>query len=66
MFSPELLISGQLVRVLDEWCWPGGPELALLYRRSTKMPKRIAAFIEFTIEVVNAFDPLELTIEHRV
>ncbi|MEO7152680.1 MAG: LysR family transcriptional regulator [Burkholderiaceae bacterium] len=65
MFSPGLLSSGQLVRLLGDWRWPGGPELSLLYRRLPRQPRRISAFIEFAANAVAAFDPLEMTLEHR-
>lgn len=65
MFAPHLLSSGRLVRVLGEWQWPGGPQFSILYRRSANPPRRITAFIEFATDAVNAFDPLELTLEHR-
>jgi DNA-binding transcriptional LysR family regulator len=65
MFSPELLESGSLLRMLGEWQWTGGPELSILYRRTTRLPRRIAAFIEFAMEAVAAFDPLEMTLQRR-
>ncbi len=65
MFSPDLLRSGQLVRLLSEWQWPGGPELSLLYRRLPRQPRRVSAFIEFAMNAVAVFDPAEMTIEHR-
>jgi len=65
MFSPDLLRSGQLVRLLSEWHWPGGPELSLLYRRLSRQPRRVSAFIEFATSAVAVFDPAEMTIEHR-
>ena len=65
MFAPGLLSSGRLTRLLAEWAWPGGPELSLLYRRGARLPRRVTAFIEFAVEAVTAFDPLELTLEHR-
>lgn len=65
MFTPHLLSSGRLMRLLADWSWPGGPELSLLYRRSASPPRRITAFIEFAVEAITAFDPLELTLEQR-
>ncbi|HEX2541396.1 MAG TPA: LysR family transcriptional regulator [Caldimonas sp.] len=65
MFAPHLLSSGRLVRVLADWQWPGGPPFHVLYRRSTNPPRRITAFVEFAVDAVSAFDPLELTLEHR-
>jgi DNA-binding transcriptional LysR family regulator len=65
MFAPQLLSSGRLVRVLADWRWPGGPQFSVLYRRSANPPRRITAFVEFAVEAVGAFDPLELTLEAR-
>lgn len=65
MFDPALLSSGQLVRVLDDWQWPGGPVLNLIYRKSRSMPRRIEAFMNFAIETVRAFDPMGLTMKAR-
>lgn len=63
MFAPHLLASGQLVRLLADWQWPGGPQFSMLYRRTPNPPRRITAFIEFAVATVAAFDPLGLTLE---
>jgi LysR family transcriptional regulator for bpeEF and oprC len=65
MFSPQLLSSGQLVRVLGQWEWTGGPELSMLYRRGARLPRRITAFMDFAVEAVRRFDPLGATLQSR-
>lgn len=65
MFSPELITSGRLVRLMTDWQWPGGPALSMVYRKQTPQPRRIAAFIDFMVESTAAFDPLEHTLVHR-
>lgn len=62
-FSPELLRSGRLVRVLDDWSWPGGPALSLLHRRTARLPRRVAAFVDFVVESIAQFDPDAQTFE---
>jgi DNA-binding transcriptional LysR family regulator len=63
MFNPALLSTGRLVRVLEAWDWPGGPELSMLYRRTARLPRRIVAFMEFAEDAVRAFDPMGMTVE---
>lgn len=63
MFTPALLSTGRLVRVLEKWRWIGGPELSMLYRRAPKLPRRITAFMDFAEEAVRAFDPMGMTLE---
>ena len=65
MFSPELIESGRLVRVLTDWKWPGGPKLSIMYRKQSPQPRRILAFIDFMMEVIQTFDPHEYTLTHR-
>jgi DNA-binding transcriptional LysR family regulator len=65
MFSPELIDSGRLVRVLTEWQWPGGPILSVVYRKQSPQPLRIAAFIQFLMNCIGAFDPNEQTLVHQ-
>jgi DNA-binding transcriptional LysR family regulator len=56
-FSPALLHGGRLVRVLGDWSWPGGPALSLLYRRSSRLPRRVSVFIDFVADAISRFDP---------
>jgi LysR family transcriptional regulator for bpeEF and oprC len=65
MFSPELIDSGRLVRVLTEWLWPGGPILSVVYRKQSPQPLRIAAFIQFLVDCIGSFDSNEYTFLHR-
>lgn len=65
MFAPELIDSGRLVRVLTEWQWPGGPVLSVVYRKQSPQPLRIAAFIQFLVDSIGAFDPNEYTLVHQ-
>ncbi len=65
MFSPELIDSGRLVRVLTEWQWPGGPVLSVVYRKQSPQPLRIAAFIQFLVDSIAAFDPDGYTLVHQ-
>jgi DNA-binding transcriptional LysR family regulator len=62
-FSPELLRSGRLVRVLDDWSWPGAPALSLLHRRTARLPRRVAAFVDFVVEAFAGFDADRETFE---
>jgi LysR family transcriptional regulator for bpeEF and oprC len=65
MFTPKLIDSGRLVRVLAEWQWPGGPVLSVVYRKQSPQPLRIAAFIQFLAHSVEVFDPAEYTLVHH-
>lgn len=64
LFDPTLIASGQLKRVLGGWTCGGGPPIYVLYRKSSHLPGRVAAFLDFTEEAVAAFDPEELTMIH--
>ena len=65
MFSPELIRSGRLIRLLTEWQWTGAPGMSLVYRRQSPQPRRIAAFIDFMAAATAAFDPEEITLTHE-
>lgn len=47
LLNPELVASGRLTRVLTGWECPGGPDIYLLYRRTSRRDPRVKAFIEF-------------------
>ena len=47
----------------DDWSWPGGPTLSLLHRRTARLPRRVAAFVEFVVEALAGFDPDSETFE---
>ena len=61
LFDPALLASGALVPLLPGWTCPPGPQLYALYRRTPRLPARIAAFLDFTAECLAVFDPEERT-----
>jgi DNA-binding transcriptional LysR family regulator len=64
LFDPALVTSGQLRKVLTEWTCPGAPSFYAIYRRTPRMPAKIAAFIDFVVDAFAAFDPNQLTIIH--
>ena len=64
LFDPALISSGRLRKVLGDWNWLGGPSWYAIYRRTSHMPAKIAAFLDFVVEALVAFDPNELTIVH--
>ncbi len=63
-FDPALIASGQLRRVLKDWSCPSGPPIFAMYRKTTRMPPKIAAFLAFVEEAFAAFDPEEITLLH--
>jgi DNA-binding transcriptional LysR family regulator len=62
LFDPALITSGRLRKVLKDWNCPGGPAHYAIYRKTLRMPAKIAAFLDFVTEALAAFDPDELTI----
>jgi len=64
MFDPALITSGRLRKVLNDWTCQNAPSLYAIYRKTARMPPKIAAFLEFTAEAFAAFDPDELTLSH--
>ncbi len=64
LFDPTLITSGQLRKVLTEWTCLGGVSIYAIYRRTPRMPAKIAAFIDFVADAFAAFDPNELNIIH--
>lgn len=65
MFDPTLVTSGRPSRLLPSWSCPGGQSVYALYRRTPRLPGRIAAFLAFVEEALAAFDADEITIRHR-
>ncbi len=57
LLHPQFVDSGRLVRVLGDWECPGGPDLHLVYRKSSRGNPRVTAFLDFVEEVFAAFDP---------
>lgn len=64
-FHPSLIGSGQLRRVLTDWSCPPGFPIFAMYRKTTRMPPKLAAFLEFVEEAFAAFDPEEVTLLHN-
>ncbi len=64
MFDPALITSGRLRKVLNDWTCLKAPSLYAIYRKTARMPPKIAAFLEFTAEAFAAFDPDEITLSH--
>jgi hypothetical protein len=64
MFDPALITSGRLRKVLGEWQCVGGVPIYALYRKSSPMPPKIAAFLEFVGECFAEFDQQEITLTH--
>jgi DNA-binding transcriptional LysR family regulator len=64
-FDPGLLSSGRLRRLLPDWHCPAGFPVYAMYRRSGRMPAKLAAVLEFVAEAFAAFDPEEVTLIHR-
>ena len=64
-FDPYLIASGQLHRVLADWTCPPGFPIFAMYRKTTRTPPKVAAFLKFVEEAFAAFDPEEITLYHR-
>src|SRR5260221_1722049 len=64
MFDPALITSGRLRKVLNDWTCQNAPSLYAIYRKTVRMPPKIAAFLESTAEAFAAFDPDQLTLSH--
>ena len=57
LLNPELVHSGRLVRILDGWACPGGPDLHVLYRKGARENPRCSVFLDFIESVFAQFDP---------
>jgi DNA-binding transcriptional LysR family regulator len=66
IFDPELIKSGRLKPLLSAWQWLGAPPVYALYRKASRTPAKITAFIDFVEQAFVAFDPEELTLIHNV
>lgn len=66
MFDPALITSGRLRKVLNDWTCTSAHSLNIyaIYRRTARMPPKIAAFLQFAADAFAAFDPEELTLIH--
>ena len=65
MFDPALITSGRLRKVLGDWQCVGAQPIYALYRKSSTMPPKIAAFLEFVGECFAGFDRDEVTLTHN-
>lgn len=63
-FDPSLIASGQLRRVLADWSCLGGFNIHAMFRKSPRMPPKLAVFLEFVAQAFAAFDPDEVTLVH--
>lgn len=64
-FDPSLVASGRLRTVLADWsCQGGGFNIYAMFHRSSRMPPKLAAFLEFVAQAFAAFDPDEVTLIH--
>ena len=61
MFDPALVTSGRVQRILTDWSCPGGHSFYAMYRKTPRVPPRIAAFLTFAEQAFAAFDPDGIT-----
>jgi DNA-binding transcriptional LysR family regulator len=61
MFDPALVTSGRVRKILPEWSCPGGQSFYAMYRRTSRLPPRVAAFLELAQHAFAAFDPEGVT-----
>jgi DNA-binding transcriptional LysR family regulator len=64
-FDSGLIGSGHLRRVLRDWSCPPGYPIYAMYRKTTRVPPKLAVFLEFVEEAFAAFDPEEVTLLHN-
>ncbi len=57
LMNPELVRSGCLVRILQAWTCPGGPDIHVLYRKGARENPRCSVFLDFIETVFSQFDP---------
>jgi LysR family transcriptional regulator for bpeEF and oprC len=65
MFDPALITSGRLRKVLGEWQCVGGQPIYALYRKSSPLAPKVAAFLAFVGECFAGFDRHEVTLAHN-
>ena len=63
-FDPDLVASGRLRRVLADWSCLGGFNIYAMFRKGSRVPPKLAAFLEFVAQAFAAFDPDEVTLVH--
>jgi DNA-binding transcriptional LysR family regulator len=64
-FDPNLVASGRLRRVLADWSCLGGINIYAMFRKGSRVPPKLAAFLEFVAQAFAAFDPDEVTLVHN-
>jgi DNA-binding transcriptional LysR family regulator len=64
-FDPTLITAGHLRKVLADWTCLNAYNLYAIYRKTVRVPPKIAAFLQFVTEAFAAFDPEELTLIHN-
>ncbi len=57
MIELALVTSGMLVRLLPGWSLPDGPPLHALYRKTPRVSRNVAGFLEFVSQALAEFDP---------
>jgi DNA-binding transcriptional LysR family regulator len=65
MFDPALVTSGRLRKILTDWTCPGGQAFYALYRKTTRLPPRVTAFLAFIEAAFASFDPDGITMARR-
>lgn len=65
MFDPGLVTSGRLRRLLTDWSCPGGQVVYAMYRKTPRLSPKVATFLAFAEQAFAAFDPDELTMQHK-
>ena len=61
LFDPGLVTSGRLRKILADWSCPGGQAFYAMYRKTARLPPRVAAFLAFAGQAFAAFDPDGIT-----
>jgi LysR family transcriptional regulator, regulator for bpeEF and oprC len=64
MFNPAFIASGRLRKVLGDWNCAGRVPVHALYRKSSRVAPKVAAFLHFVAESFAAFDPEQVTLIH--
>ena len=62
MFDPALIAGGRLRKLLIDWDCIGAVPVHALYRRSSRVSPKIAAFLRFVADTFAAFDPGQVTL----
>jgi len=65
MFDPAFITSARLRKVLGAWQCVGGQPVYALYRKTSPIAPKVAAFLEFVGESFAAFDREQMTLTHN-